>query len=307
MMPDQPQPLQPPMQPPAQPFVMPEPPSSQRRGVIVIIALVVIVLLGLIIRTVVMNTVYTGKLEVEVAPASSSISVGGHATKAGIVRVRPGKVEVKVSKKGFASQTQSFTVAKGKTVYAGFALDSNESSTKDWYSKHPDDQQLREKISGRNFDSQAEDAVKATPFIQKLPYVDPAKAFRIDYGNGGKDSITQTIYITTVTDASKQAALDWIKKAGTDPATLTIKYLTNPLLGHLPYSTLTYSLTDGGFTLDSSDQPYLTLNATINLTQADNFDTAGAIAQYKQDITGYIKSFGVDPNKYVINYQITQP
>ncbi len=78
--------------------------------------------------------------------------------------------------------------------------------------------------------------------------------------------------------------------------------LSDPIITHLPYHTL-------GFTLSAllsgqGANQKLTLDAEITLSHAEMSDEANAVAQYKQQITDYISSFGLDPSKYTINYTV---
>lgn len=84
----------------------------------------------------------------------------------------------------------------------------------------------------------------------------------------------------------------------------------DPIMNHLPHSTLNYNLSlyvsDGL----GSDVPAerIVLNAEILLTAADvRIDREGAIEQAKQDINSYITSLGLDPASYQIEYSITEP
>lgn len=80
----------------------------------------------------------------------------------------------------------------------------------------------------------------------------------------------------------------------------------DPILGHLPYSTLDFNL-DAVITKNAAGKEVVEIDATLLPSAADLSNEAAAIAQYKQEVVNYIKSLGVDPNNYTINYTVTQP
>lgn len=71
---------------------------------------------------------------------------------------------------------------------------------------------------------------------------------------------------------------------------------SDPILKHLPHSTLNYRIT-----LDPS-LPY-TLSVVISTTAADERgDANAAISRYKEQVLDWIHSVGLDPQDYTINY-----
>jgi hypothetical protein len=73
----------------------------------------------------------------------------------------------------------------------------------------------------------------------------------------------------------------------------------NPIVSHLPYSTLDFSLTP---TYQGSQ---LILQAQILLAPGVTGSQAAAdTAQYEQQVTQYIQSLGLNPANYTIQYQI---
>lgn len=82
----------------------------------------------------------------------------------------------------------------------------------------------------------------------------------------------------------------------------------DPALGHLPHSTLTYTLSGVISAGGDSNASGLSLKADLLLTGADmRSNPDAAIAQYKQQVVDYIKSLGLDPNNYVISYNVVEP
>jgi hypothetical protein len=151
--------------------------------------------------------------------------------KTGIIRVRPGNAHVVVTKSGFASQTKSVTAQQGKIVSVSIALISNSATTANWYATHPEDQKELEIITGRSYNSGAEQSVQKTPLIASLPHID--NFYRVDYGQSQAhpdDPNATAIYITYYSQDGKQQALDWIKFKGFDPASLEIIYVDKAAL-----------------------------------------------------------------------------
>lgn len=83
----------------------------------------------------------------------------------------------------------------------------------------------------------------------------------------------------------------------------------NPILQYLPHSTLTYNLSavissGQGDTGESK----VSLQAELLLNGADmKTDKQAAINKYKQQVIDYIKSLDIDPNNYVIDYEVIEP
>lgn len=78
---------------------------------------------------------------------------------------------------------------------------------------------------------------------------------------------------------------------------------SDPIIAHLPYSTLDFSMT-----AQITTQPKVVLNTKIYLSAADSEsgDAArqAAISQYEQEAVSYIQSLGLNPANYIINYEI---
>jgi len=87
------------------------------------------------------------------------------------------------------------------------------------------------------------------------------------------------------------------------------KRFNDPILAHLPYGGLNFSIAANIIT--QNGKPVVTLDAKVLLSAADvNSGPAyeqAAINTGKQDIVAYIKSLGLDPNNYTINYEVVQP
>jgi hypothetical protein len=173
----------------------------------------------------------SAKIKITAAPSESHITINNKSVESGVNKVHPGTYKVTVSLSGFTTASQTVTVQKGGTASVGLALVSNTYTTSNWYTTHPNDEQIAEGISSNNNDSLAEQSVQNVPLIKQLPFIGPGSEFRIDYGSTpGASATDPTIYITAETTEAQQDALTWITSQGYNPAKLHIVYtIGNPL------------------------------------------------------------------------------
>ncbi len=81
-------------------------------------------------------------------------------------------------------------------------------------------------------------------------------------------------------------------------------YNKDPIIAHLPHSTLDYKLEAEFGEAEGGSDPKFVLNATLFITEADqNTGQDEATATYKQEVIDYIKSLGLNPDSYTIHYQ----
>ncbi|MFZ1249552.1 MAG: PEGA domain-containing protein [Candidatus Saccharimonadales bacterium] len=190
--------------------------------VIIILPLLAGLLLG--IQHFYLTQRYSAKITVEFTPASSTATLDGKKIGAGTLRVRPGSKTIRVTHPGFSEASQVYSLRKHETTYVGVVLESNSPSTTNWYSTHPADQKLVEKIAGLNMESVARKALILEPFIKELPFVGPGGIFRVDYGQ--TDSATGKPKIIIQADSKEAAddALSWIRTKGYKPESMKITY-----------------------------------------------------------------------------------
>lgn len=163
-------------------------------------------------------------LNIQVAPSIAKLTANGHGIGAGTNQVKPGIYSISATMNGFSNNLQTVTVKKGEVKTIGIVLTSNSPSTANWYATHPADQQVLEKISGKNFDSLSQGLTQNTSLIKLLPFIGPGFEFRIDYGNTSSGQVI--IYITAPNSGAQQDAVTWIKNQGYDPTKLDIQYVT---------------------------------------------------------------------------------
>ncbi|MCL4357644.1 hypothetical protein M1512_01980 [Patescibacteria group bacterium] len=79
----------------------------------------------------------------------------------------------------------------------------------------------------------------------------------------------------------------------------------NPILKHLPYSTIDFNLS-ASFPTGKNDLPSLVLIAKLNIPAAVTGELQQqTISQYEQEIASYISSFGLNPASYHIDYIVS--
>jgi hypothetical protein len=169
-----------------------------------------------------LNRDKTATLTIEFAPMSSEMTINGQKSKAGKRKYIPGTYEVVVSKTGFATKKSKVTISKGTPQYVGLVLESNSKDTQNWFSTHPKDEKLAEKITSLNFDQKSDEALDI-PIVAKLPFVGPGELYRIDF-----TSLSSTkraiITISYKDEDSKADALNWITNQGFKLADYDIVY-----------------------------------------------------------------------------------
>lgn len=81
----------------------------------------------------------------------------------------------------------------------------------------------------------------------------------------------------------------------------------DPLLVHLPYSTLSYTADGVITTVNGKDAVQVNVNIILDASEVNGGGQDQAIAAHKQDFINYVKSLNIDPSKYTINYSVTEP
>ncbi len=176
-----------------------------------------------------------GTITAEVAPEGATISIDGREMSSEVT-VETGDHTVEAKMDGFATQSQQVDLKEGQTLKVGFVLESNSPETADWYTEHPEDQQLAEVILGQLSDFNTESAIQTNPLLQQLPYSysDGNSGFvNIDHGVPVKGSSQPAIYVSARTPLARQEAVAWIRSQGYDPTTMDIifKGEVNPFRG----------------------------------------------------------------------------
>jgi hypothetical protein len=116
-------------------------------------------------------------------------------------------------------------VPKGQDTTVTVTLTPSNEEGAEWLKTHPKEALKRESIGGTSYNSDSEQALKKTPLISSLPFID--QLYRVDYGLSKKtpdDPTATAIYIKYYTEEGKTQALDWIRFKGYNPSSLEIIY-----------------------------------------------------------------------------------
>lgn len=82
---------------------------------------------------------------------------------------------------------------------------------------------------------------------------------------------------------------------------------TDPILAYLPFQGDRIYIT-AEFTATEEDEEILVINAELFLQRSElGVNRSQAIQVYKDRVVGYISSKGLDPEKYLIRYEINEP
>lgn len=168
-------------------------------------------------------------IRLTVAPSFKvSITMNGKGVKEGVIAVKPGQYTVVASRDGFETVTRTVVVQQDKTTDVGIVLPVTD-STVNYYKDNPNEARKVEGISSRQSSERADSKVEALPFLARLPVRVPGE-YTISYGpsvSKPEDTAAVTIYIAYSTPAAMEAAKNWIRYQGYDPASLDIKYTAN--------------------------------------------------------------------------------
>ena len=163
--------------------------------------------------------------------------------------VSKGSHTITATREHFANKTVRFDTAhlnNIKTVYV--IMQASDEAGRSYLANSIDEQRLREKASGDEFNDDTVSITQRYPFTTQLPYEVPA--FTIDYDVQGDKSVLFKITLHIYGDASgtpgydtqvaqnKNAALDYLKKQGAKVSSLKIAYTEDdrpPLVNELPF------------------------------------------------------------------------
>ncbi len=198
---------------------------------VVVFIIVVVLIMGFGITYIFRNSVgTTANLQIEVAPSKSTLTINGNNSKGGSIKVKPGKYDISVSKKGFVTQSQAINIIASESKFVGFVLVPNTPETKDWYQFNQSDNYKAQGISSTLATSSSSDALKQLPFIQELPYIGPGYYYRVDYGyldsNAQGSPVVFISSASNVTHQARQAALTWIREKGYDVSDFKVVFRT---------------------------------------------------------------------------------
>ncbi len=168
------------------------------------------------------------KVTIQAAPKDSLIMIDGKKSKVGDVYVEPGEHMFVASKNGFLEDRKKTTISEGNN-YVGLLPTAESKEAVEWSNKNS---QAREAIGSIIANQRGEMLRNKASIINKLPYMEIAGPFRIDYGISSASNTAHPYLIIHYTTAeSRQKALGWIRKQGHEPTDLDIRFtdFSNPL------------------------------------------------------------------------------
>lgn len=173
------------------------------------------------------------KIEILVAPASTTITINGKNYQNGTYDLETGVLDVHLEKPGFITQDFTFDTTKSNKLYA-YLLQTD--GTFSWYETHEDDDVLMSTIGDYQALKTADAYTANHPAIQSLPiiYADYDSQynyteFRIDGGRFDGCSTDFCLKITDTTGNNLDFAKSLLEQKGIDPAKYEILYEYQPI------------------------------------------------------------------------------
>ena len=194
---------------------------------------IIVIVASIIALIAIIATVYwiieapkTGRLNIVVAPVSSSIEVGGKRLGNGNHHIEPGTYDVKITKDGFSSYEAQVTIEDGKTENIYICLQKNEGN-EEYYSSHEEDanacyqveEYTIEKLEGEKY---------SDPIFKVAPYHSYTKGFYIDPYLDEEDQVHIKITLKTCiaerAEGLKKNSHEWLSARGIDVDKYQIEY-----------------------------------------------------------------------------------
>lgn len=134
------------------------------------------------------------------------------------------------------------------------------------------------------------------------------KSFALTAKSVDGHEINEVIQLT-IKDISFEKLPDDQKKLIKDIEDRKPDYYKDPIMQYIPYSTLEYSIDPNFTTIDSADESketdVLVLDIKVYLSDVDIDEGEDIVSQrYLEQAKNYIRSKGLDPEKYSINFSI---
>lgn len=205
--------------------------KSKKTQFIIIATLFVILLLIISIMSI-RKRIYDAKIDLLIAPSSTTIKIDGKDYKNGKHDISSGKHTIELSKDGFQSQQEEIEIKSGETfIYYNYLLGLD--SFTNWYETHEDDSLLLESIIPALSEKNLKSLQNKYPLIKQLPineeYYSKNYSILTKYSISYKiDSENQIVIIVTYhTDNSKTAALEKITSLGFNTDDYQIEYINS--------------------------------------------------------------------------------
>lgn len=219
--------------------------ATRRRNILIsiIIAFFIIGMVAIIYVAWYKNT-HTATLNLLYTPASAAATANGVVVSAGNTQLVPGTYTVVIKKSGFNTYTDKIILAKNSSQTVTAALVSNSPSTSNWYTTHPSDQRIKERIGAISSEYASNEIHNYFQIATVLPL--NGRDYSVNYGTSPDHSGQYALYISyTGGPKGQQDAVNTINNMGynaynyeivwtdndTTPATTTITQA-----GYTPHS-----------------------------------------------------------------------
>lgn len=154
---------------------------TPRKKLIIIVLLFIGLSLLLVAYATYRALVYTATIEVKFAPSSAKVTIGGRGASAGKTQVIPGKYEIKITREGFAEYKTEVEAKKGETTLVEAVLQSNDSSTANWYQENLEDYGIAQSIGDGQADRAYDELIKKFPIAKDLPLNGLYNSYQVFY------------------------------------------------------------------------------------------------------------------------------
>jgi hypothetical protein len=197
--------------------------KKDNRRLLAVVAIAFVAILVLIaVITGIIDARKTATIDVLVAPESASVKINGHNYKNGLHKVEPGDFTVVITKDGFNSYEESFSLASGENKDLAVYLLQTDGGY-DWYLSHPDDDIIMTGVGDKQAGKKANEALEKYPILKILPYRDSngTSDYTISPKFTGDELTALVIELNTCAEYSKgiykNEALLWLGEQGFDP------------------------------------------------------------------------------------------
>jgi len=185
--------------------------------------IVIVVIIGLVL--IINNNQTSSKITLLVVPNNADITINGNQYSDGQIKLKPGNYILKASLSGFSSQQENFTVKQNQKLLVGFVLSPNSQSTANYYATHPNQELLSEALADNLNNQYSNQTITKEPIVKFLPHNGPDYIYSINYAVNPNSPTEPIIQITANNPLSIDAALNWIKTMGYNPANLNLQFI----------------------------------------------------------------------------------
>lgn len=172
------------------------------------------------------------KIEVDVLPKSSTITVNGNRIGSTIY-LGNGEYEFKAMAPGYNEDSFNLTLKNNQSTTPKVILlpEPVSSDILNQLAEDPVFQAQREALGSEKSNLLGSRVINKNPFVSQLPYTDILGPFTIDYSLEAREDGRLNLIIKDSSPKGRSAALQWIRNQGADPTdySITFEDFNNPL------------------------------------------------------------------------------